>query len=112
MERFLKAEEFKRLTQVLNEVEREAEIHINSIRAIRLLIFTRRRIGETLELKWEYIDIENKRAVLPDSKTGMKTVYLSGPALEMIRSVPTVEDNPYILTGRFNPGHYKRIRHH
>ena len=52
MERFLKAEEFKRLAQVLNEAEREGEIHINSIRAIRLLIFTGCRMGEILELKW------------------------------------------------------------
>ena len=30
----------------------------------------------------------------------------------MIRSIPKVEDNPYILTGRFNRGHYKRMVHH
>ena len=112
MERFLKAEEFKRLAQVLGEAEREGEIHINSIRAIRLLIFTGCRMSEILEMKWQYIDFENKRAILSDSKTGRKTVYLSGPALEMIRSIPRVDDNPYILTGRFNRGHYKRMGHH
>jgi integrase len=112
MERYLSTEEFRRLAQVLNQAEQEGTAFIGAIRAIRLLIFTGCRVGEILSLKWEYVDLENNRITLPDSKTGRKTVYLSGPAIEVLNSIPHVSGNPYVLVGRFDRGHMARMGHH
>jgi integrase len=111
MERYLSTEEFGRLARILNQAEMDGSIFIGAIRAIRLLIFTGCRLGEILSLKWDYIDFENKRINLPDSKTGRKTIYLSGPAIEVLNSVPRVPDNPHVLVGRFDRGHMTRMGH-
>lgn len=112
MERYLSTEEFRRLAQVLNQAEQERTIFIGAIHATRLLIFTGCRVGEILSLKWEYVDFENNRVSLPDSKTGRKMVYLSGPAIEVLNSIPRVTGNPYVLVGRFDRGHMARMGHH
>ncbi len=111
MERYLSPVEFGRLARVLNEAEKDGSIFIGAIRSIRLLIFTGCRLGEILSLKWDYIDFENKRVNLADSKTGKKTVYLSGPAIEVLNSIPRVRDNPHVLVGRFERGHITRMGH-
>jgi len=112
MERYLSPTEFGRLARVLNEAEKDDSIFIGAIRSIRLLIFTGCRLGEILSLKWDYIDFENKRINLADSKTGRKTVYLSGLAIDVLNSIPRVKDNPYVLVGRFDRGHMARMGHH
>jgi integrase len=111
MERYLSIEEFRRLAAVLHEAEQDGSIFIGAIRAIRLLIFTGCRVGEILTLEWSHIDFENKRLHLADSKTGRKTVYLSGPAIEVLKSIPRVPDNPFVLVGRFDRGHMTRMSH-
>jgi integrase len=47
-----------------------------SIAAIRLLIFTGCRMREILNLRWREVDLERGILLLPDSKTGRKTVIL------------------------------------
>jgi len=111
MERYLSPVEFGRLAKVLNEAETDASIFIGAVRSIRLLIFTGCRLGEILSLKWDYIDFENKRINLADSKTGKKTVYLSGPAIDVLNSIARVQDNPYVLVGRFDRDHMTRMGH-
>ncbi len=111
MERYLSPVEFGRLAKILNEAEKDGSIFIGAIQAIRLLIFTGCRLGEILTLKWDYIDFENKRINLADSKTGRKTVYLSGPAIDVLKAIPRVQDNPHVLVGRFHRGHMTRMGH-
>jgi len=53
--------------------------------AFRLLLFTGARLGEILKLEWGHIDLERGLIFLPDSKTGAKTMVLSGPALNLLR---------------------------
>ena len=112
MERYLSKEEFARLAMVLNEAERDGTVHIGAIRAIRLLIFTGCRLGEILSLKWKCIDFEMDRILLPDSKTGRKTVYLSAPAVEILASIGRVRGDHYVLVGRLGRGHLARMGHH
>lgn len=111
MERYLSPVEFGRLARVLNEAEKDGSIFIGVIRAVRLLIFTGCRLGEILSLKWGDIDFENKRFDLADSKTGRKTVYLSGPAIEVLNSIPPVQESSYVLVGRFDRNHMTRMGH-
>jgi integrase len=45
--------------------------------ALRLLIFTGARLREILHLKWEHVDFERGLLLLPDSKSGKKTIVLN-----------------------------------
>ena len=63
--------------------------------AIRLLLFSGCRLREILDLKWEYVDIERGVLLLPDSKTGRRTVVLNAPALAVLASLPRL--GPYVV---------------
>ena len=66
-------------------------------------MLTGARLSEVLTLKWDYVDFEGQQLRLPDSKTGQKSVYLNAPALEVLASIPRLEDNPYVICGK-KPG--------
>ena len=44
--------------------------------ALRLLIFTGARLREILHLQWNHVDLQRGLLLLPDSKTGKKTIVL------------------------------------
>ena len=53
---------------------------------IRFLTITGWRIGEAISLKWEFIDLSRKIAVLPDTKTGQQTRALSLDAISILQN--------------------------
>ncbi|RXJ75072.1 hypothetical protein CRV03_14035, partial [Arcobacter sp. F155] len=57
-ERFLTAEEFKRLGAALDDLERQGIESIYALAAFRLLILTGARRGEIQTLKWEHVQLE------------------------------------------------------
>ncbi|MCE2521211.1 MAG: tyrosine-type recombinase/integrase family protein, partial [Alphaproteobacteria bacterium] len=81
MERFLSAEELKRLGFVLDHADDAL-----AASAIRLLLFTGARSSEIIGLRWDWI--HGTRVVLPDSKTGPKTVQLPPPARAALNTLP------------------------
>ena len=92
--RFLSAAQARSLFQVLQRLEQSG--HVNPIHgaAIRLLLLTGARKSEIVCLKWEEIDLEQRRIVLPPdrSKTGGKTgerrIPLSQPAIDILACLP------------------------
>ena len=58
--------------------------------ALRLLILTGARLREILHLRWEFVDLERALLLLPDSKTGRKTIVLNAPALAVLSGLPRV----------------------
>jgi len=77
--RYLTGDDFFRLGIAL---KRLALDHPMEVAAIRFLLLTGARRGEALALEWSFI--EGPRAVLPDSKTGPKTLWLSTPARKLL----------------------------
>ena len=75
----------------------------SAIAAVMLLILTGCRLNETMALKWKYVDLEAGMLNLPDSKTGAKTVYLGKPAIDTLRRLPRLPDNPWVIYG-IKPG--------
>jgi integrase len=97
-ERFLTADELARLGAALKESETLEWPW--AIAAIRLLLFTGARRGEVLGLRWDEIELGAGVARLPDSKTGAKTMYLSGPARDVLAGIPRQSGNPFVICGR------------
>jgi integrase len=137
-ERFLTANEFRRLGEALTRAERDglpaapgyrrspkspktakhrtrkADVPIKanpfSIAAIRLLILTGCREGEILSLRWDAVDFERGYLRLADTKTGRSVRPLSLSAAELLETLPRLDRNPFVLPGA-NPGeHLKEIK--
>jgi integrase len=87
-ERFLSSEELARLGDAMREAE--GNFSASPIAALRLLLLTGCRVGEILTLKWEHVDFERGLLLLPDSKTGKKTVTLNAPALAVLAGIPRI----------------------
>lgn len=71
----------------------------SSVAALRLLLLTGCRVGEVLSLRWQNVDLERRLLLLPDSKTGAKSVFLSQPAIDLLESHPRVEGSDFVFTG-------------
>lgn len=115
-ERFLSQDEINKLMQVLDEEEKGLQ-NPWVIYAIRLLLITGCRLNEILTLKWGEVDFDNQCLRLSDSKTGKKLVYLSTSALDLLKSVPRTDGNPYVICGAKDKAHlinlqkpWRRIR--
>jgi len=104
-ERRLTKEELTRLGAVLKEAEKNNYHSPSVIGAIQLLLFTGARKNELLTLKWEYVDFEQECLHLPDSKTGKKEVRLNSQAIKVLRLLPHIKENPYVLPGRKKKSH-------
>lgn len=116
-ERFLSQEEINKLMEALDEEEKGGSENPWVIYAIRLLLITGCRLNEILTLKWEEVDFDNQCLRVSDSKTGKKLVYLSSSALDLFKSIPQTEGNPYVICGAKNKAHlinlqkpWRRIR--
>ncbi|MGE0774556.1 MAG: tyrosine-type recombinase/integrase [Sphingomonadaceae bacterium] len=121
-ERFLSAEELRKLGDTLIEAETDGlpwqfnngakakhrpkmggnqreKISEYAIAAIRLLMLTGCRAGEILNLQWQHVDFERGFLNLPTSKTGAKKVLIGAAALKVLADLPRVKDNPYVIVG-------------
>jgi integrase len=120
-ERFLSGDELMRLGDAIREAETiglpyeidktkpgakhapseanwRTKIGPHAAAAIRLLILTGARLREILHLKWNHVDLERGLLLLPDSKTGKKTIVLNAPARDVIGNLPQVGE--YVIAGQ------------
>ncbi|KAI95187.1 integrase [Rhodomicrobium udaipurense JA643] len=99
-ERYLTLEEYARLGEVLDGLERNEEESPFVIAAVRLLALTGARLNEILTLHWSYVDLQRCMLFLPDSKTGRKPVRLNDEAVAVLTALPRLNSNLYVLPGR------------
>ncbi len=104
VERFLSPAELGRVGETLAAAE-QGGVNPYAVAAIRMLMFTGCRKAEVLTLLWDHIDWDNGCLRLPDSKTGAKTVALGAPAVELLHSLPRIDDNPYVFPGTKERAH-------
>ena len=102
-ERFLSGAELSRLGEALREADEQQVLTPYAIAAIRLLLLTGARKSEILSLRWDYVDPDNRLLRLPRSKTGLKSIYLTTAAAEILQSLPRVQGNPFVIVGE-KPG--------
>ena len=94
-ERFLSVDELKRLGAVLQDSD-----DLQTVAAVRLLLFTGARSSEITGLQWDWI--RSTRAVLPDSKTGPKAIQLPPPAQAVLAGLPRT--GCFVFPNRNNDG--------
>ena len=99
-ERYLTREELQRLGVVMTEERTKSAESPFAIAALGLLVLTGARLSEILTLRWENVDVANGLLRLPDSKTGAKLIYLNAAAINLLRTMPRMADNPYVIAGK------------
>jgi integrase len=104
-ERFLSLKEVKALGRALDTAESDGSEGKYACTAFRLLLLTGCRLREIQRLRWEHVYLDEGELRLPDSKTGAKTVHLGAAAIALLRSLPRVEKNPFVIAGK-NSGWY------
>ena len=62
-----------------------------------------------MSLQWRQVDFERELLLLPDSKTGAKPVYLNEPAIDLLKQIPHVDGNPYVIVGKREGANSKGI---
>lgn len=100
-ERYLSADEMKRLGAVLEAAEGN-ELP-GALTAIRLLTLTGARRSEIMNARWDQVDMDRSILILPDSKTGHKVLLLGAPAMDVLRHATRIQGNPYVCPGQ-SPG--------
>jgi integrase len=70
-----------------------------TVAALRFLALSGWREQEALSLRWDALDFDRSVAVLGDSKSGRSVRPLGRAALDLVRTQPRVEDNPYVFVG-------------
>jgi integrase len=109
-ERYLTPEECGILWKALAQADQARAQHWRFTAGIRLLLLTGARTGEMLGLQWRWIDWQHGQARLPESKTGPKSLYFAPEALDVLRHLPRVLDNPYVLPGARTGRPYTGLR--
>lgn len=105
-DRWIKPEE---LPKIINQIEKEPNIHVRS--ALWLYLLTGARKNEILKAKWDDIDFDRQELVISETKSGRKHVIpLSGQAMQIIASIPRLEDNPYLIPGAKPGSHYVNLQ--
>ncbi len=110
-ERFLSDTELQRLGSVLAQAECEQTEGRYAVAAFRLLLLTGCRLSEIQKLEWRHVNIDIGELHLPDSKTGAKTVHLGEPAAEVLRDLPRVAGNPYVIVGKREGSYLSDLQH-
>jgi integrase len=95
MERYLSPVEYKRLGECLAEAELQYPVQVA---IVRLLLYTGARSMEIGGLQWDWI--QPPRLLLPDSKTGPKTIWLCRQALAIIEAIPRRDGTPFVFPNR------------
>jgi integrase len=111
-ERYLTDEELNVLGQVLAAAQGDGSVPPQAIVALRLLVLTGARHSEILKLRWDQVDLDRQTITLhaDEHKTGKtqgtKTIPLNSPAMDLIRAIPRMLGNPYVISGAKAGSHF------
>ena len=108
-ERFLTAEEYRRVGAALDEAEAKGWLMASAVAAIRLLLLTGCRKNEIATLKWDDIDRTAREIRISDAKTGPRRVPLT-PAVEWVLGrIPREDGNPWVIAGKKKDTHLTNL---
>ena len=76
-----------------------SQISAGAVTTIRLLILTGSRKNEIMTLPWEHVDLDRAEMRIVDGKTGSRRVHLSPSAVDVLKALPRVSGNPWVVPG-------------
>lgn len=104
-DRWVTQEELPRVAAAIDE---HKCVYVRS--AFWLYLYTGVRKSELLKAKWSDINFFRKELRLGETKNGeVHYVPLSAPAIDIIRAIPPLAGNPYLLPGTGKTGHLVAI---
>ena len=104
-DRWVEPHELPKLAQ---EIDREQNIYVRS--AFWLYLLTGVRKSELLTARWADVNLSDKQLRLPETKAGtVHYIPLSEPAVALLRDLPRLKGNPYVLPGAKTGGHLVNI---
>lgn len=110
-ERFLSAEDYRRLGRVLDTID---NVNPFVVPAIWMLIYTGARLSEITTLRWRSVQVP--RLALADSKTGPKTIYLNPQATAVLERLERRADHELVFPSLYSQrpidlgAHWSKIR--
>jgi integrase len=108
-ERFLSNDEIGRAAAAITAAQRAGKVSGYAAAGLLLCMLTGARQGEIKWLRWREVDFERRLLLLEDSKTGRRPIYLSEPALVILRALPRVIGNDYVIVGDKVGEPYQRL---
>lgn len=83
-----------------------------ALAAIFVLLMTGARKMVVLGMRWTWIDFEKSFIRVPDeaSKTVAQTIYVDKRVLDVLRSMPRMQGNPFVFPGRKEGKHLVGLR--
>jgi len=99
----LTREELGRLGAALRDLEAEGRLDPRVGALVRLVALTGCRPGEVRRLAWDAVDLERRALRVRGGKTGDRTVWLSGPALAVLRRLEPVAGSPWVFPSPRHP---------
>ncbi|HEO1716859.1 TPA: integrase arm-type DNA-binding domain-containing protein [Pseudomonas aeruginosa] len=99
-------EDMGRIFRQLDKLEAEGLENYVIPLAIRLQFEFAGRRSEIVGLQWDWVDLENRRVVWPDSKTGGMSKPLSEEAHRLLSTAPRQEGCPHVLPSPSHPGQH------
>ena len=94
--RLLSDAEVKAIFNALDKAEYERRMAPVYTLACRLQFAFAARIGEVLELRWDWVDFERKLVRWPDTKTGFMEKYMDNDTVELLQEAPSREKSPFV----------------
>ena len=110
-QRFLSGNEIAAIKIASAQLLSKSEITTHAACILELLLHTGARSGELASAQWAWVDWKAQIIMLPDSKTGPKPIYLSDPAVALLRQQhKRSEDQAFIFPGRSAGKHIHNLR--
>lgn len=106
--KFMESSELEAIGEGIAKLEEQAAIDPTITAALKVMLLTGARCSEILTLKWEYFNESKEKALLPNSKTGVKVLPIPPAAWEVISALPHV--NEYCFPGRWGKGHIINVK--
>ena len=98
-ERFLSADEYRRVGRALCELEAQSALRARAAAALRLLMVTGCRLTEVLTLRWDDVDRKAGELRLRHAKTGPRMVALTPAALRVLSELRRVPRSRWVFAG-------------
>ena len=110
-QRFLSGSEIAAIKTASTQLLLKKEITAHAACVLELLLHTGARSGELASAQWVWVDWKLQIIMLPDSKTGPKPIYLSDPAVALLRQqYARSKDQAFIFPGRSPGKHIHNLR--